>query len=144
VAFDVQTDSINTDPALSTDEPHWGLWERDVVELFVSPQQGCPYYEFQVSPLNQYFELELLEPRVRYDRSYRSGIQHSAKVHAPGRWEAEMLIPLAAIGADADTTLIGNAYTILGERPRTFWSLYLPPQERPDFHLPQHFRPLPL
>ena len=32
---------------------------------------GGTYHEFQVSPLNQYLELRILEPRVRVDREFR-------------------------------------------------------------------------
>lgn len=47
-----------------------GLWDFDVVEFFVSTGSSfqevisAPYYEFQVSPLGQFFQLKIISPRV--------------------------------------------------------------------------------
>src|SRR5438105_4220775 len=70
-----------TNPSLSGDG--WGLWDRDVVELFVSDSSiasvagrspastGLPYYEFVLSPLGQVFQLKIHEPRKKFDRDFR-------------------------------------------------------------------------
>ena len=136
----------HVNPALAAEGPQWGLWDWDVVELFVSPGGPAPYYEFQVSPLGQYFELEILEPRRRWDRAYRSGLTWDADRAGEGEWAATMRIPLRRIGITGEGALRwlrGNAFAILGAPgSRTYWSLHTPPQSVPDFHRPEHFRAL--
>jgi hypothetical protein len=144
--FRVQSDTPSEiNPALPTGSSQWGLWDWDVVELFVScAPGGLPYYEFQVSPLGQHFELEIFEPRKRFNRDYRSGLDCVARATGPGRWEGELSIPLERLGWNGDPAAVtGNAFAILGPKgARTYWSLFLEPQEKPDFHLPHAFRAL--
>ena len=129
--------------ALPLQGSQWGLWEGDVVELFVSVGKG-DYFEFQVSPLGQYFELKIFEPRKRFDREFSSSFVHGAK-QVPGGWSAWLKIPLRELGWTGDIAQVrGNAFAILGEPAhRRYFSLFLPEQEKPDFHLPQHFSRFP-
>lgn len=146
--FRVRSDRASSvNPELALGSSQWGLWDWDVVELFVSCSRDpgrLPYYEFQVSPLGQYLELEIFEPRKRLNRDYRSGFHHSARRHGPGEWEAEIRIPLDKLGWDGDpSSVTGNAYAILGPKEsRTYWSAFLGQQEKPDFHLPREFKRL--
>jgi hypothetical protein len=155
----------------STDQSIWGLWEKDVVEVFVgvapplttgaSPLAPLPqaYWEFQVSPLGQWFELKILEARKNLDRNAASGFKKSATRTGADSWEATLEIPLgifkdllAPASQSGDTTdlsspwlsrsLIGGAFAILGPpSQRTYLALHLPKQEKPDFHLPGFFKP---
>lgn len=144
--FDVYGHKPRSNSALSLDRSQWGLWEWDVVELFVRANSRSPtYYEFQLSPLGQFFELEIFEPRKRFNQSFESGFRH--EVTPPdieGRWRATFRIPLARLGWDGRPESIqGNGFAILGEpASKTYWSLHLPMQLKPDYHLPQYFRPL--
>jgi len=144
VKFSVHGPVAFTNRALSKDESVWGLWDWDVVELFLQPRADEPtYYEFIVSPLNQNFELQIFEPRKKFDKSFRSGFFHDAVVHSEKLWTAELSVPLEKLGWDGNPkSLRGNAFAILGEKPRTYWSLFLPPQMKPDFHLPSYFEEL--
>ncbi|MEW6055062.1 MAG: hypothetical protein AB1540_00480 [Bdellovibrionota bacterium] len=120
----------------------WGLWEWDVVEVFLRASPQPTYYEFQISPLGQYFELEIFKPRKKFNKDFSSGFTHSSKVLSETAWEAEFGIPLKKLGwTGAKEDLQGNAFAILG-KPRSYWSLFLPAQEKPDFHLPRHFKPI--
>lgn len=127
--------------------PHWGLWEGDVVELFVratAPGTSDEYFEFQVSPLGQTFELRIIEPREKVDRSFRSGFVVNTEPAPSGNWQASMQIDLAQLGWGGDPAhIMGGAFSILG-RPgtRSYHALFLPEQRVPDFHLPNEFRPL--
>jgi hypothetical protein len=138
---------VYVNSALPKGESQWGLWDWDVVELFLScggQASRLPYYEFQVSPLGQHLELEILEPRKKVNRDFRSGLRCSARV-SPGKgWEGELSVSLDRLGWKGDaSTLVGNAFAIVGPpTERTYWSLFLGPQQKPDFHLPHEFRPL--
>jgi hypothetical protein len=149
--FVVRCPELNVDPEVPDNAPHWGLWERDVVELFIGfPHK--PYFEFQVSPLGQYFELKVLEPRMQWQRDLPGAWSRGARIisapeaapgspHQGAHWEAWMEIPLRPLGWGGDLEqLRGGAFAILGAASRrTYWSLFLPPQEKPDFHIPESF-----
>lgn len=146
-SFDVQQAQPSyVNPALSKQSSQWGLWDWDVVELFLSVNDDPTYYEFQVSPLGQYFELEIFEPRLRFNKDFKSGFTVSVAPESNDApcWRAEMRIPLSALGWDRRLESIrGNAFAILGEgQARTYWSAFLEPQKTPDFHLPRCFRTL--
>jgi hypothetical protein len=148
--FDVRAPALHANPQLGRDASQWGLWDWDVVELFLATEPGpaARYFEFQVSPLGQFFELEIFEPRKRFNRDFRSGFGHGVELQADGwgdeHWQARMSIPLKTLGWRGNPAdLRGNAFAILGEpSARTYWSLFLEPQQTPDFHLPDRFRPL--
>jgi hypothetical protein len=136
---------VSSNPGLPSNQSQWGLWDWDVVELFVSCTPGrLPYYEFQVSPLGQHFELEIHEPRKRFNREFRSGFTYSARHLSGGDWDAEMSIPLTRLGWDGDpASITGNAFAILGPSDaRTYWSLFEGQQVKPDFHIPHRFHRL--
>jgi hypothetical protein len=103
-----------------------------------------PYFEFEVSPLGQYLELKILEPRKHVDRTFRSGFTRVVRRLSDTDWEAELGIPLERLGWNGDPAQVtGNAFAALGPKSaRDYWSLYLEPQSKPDFHLPQFFKKL--
>ncbi|MBI3542235.1 MAG: hypothetical protein HY075_03035 [Deltaproteobacteria bacterium] len=142
--FEVSGQPSRVNAALPTDGPQWGLWDWDVVELFVAASKEPTYHEFQVSPLGQHFELEIFEPRKRFNRDFRSGFTHSATRTADDRWSAQLAIDLSKLGWTGERADVrGNAFAILGAPgAKTYWSLSTPPQAKPDFHLPEHFKPL--
>lgn len=149
----------------------WGLWETDVVEVFVGiapppeteanigKQRPQGYWEFQVSPLGQWFELKILEARKNFDRNIASGFKKSVTPTGTDSWEATLEIPLEIFkevlppatpkkdamdpsSQDFAQSLIGGAFAILGPpAQRTYLALHLPKQEKPDFHLPAFFKP---
>ncbi len=129
--------------------PHWGVWEGDVVEVFLRVG-GSEYFEFVLSPLDQPFELQIFEPRKRVNREFRSGFRHGARCenaqpNGAQDWSAWMEVDLDRLGwAGGRDDLTGNAFAILG-RPdaRRYFSLFLPPQTVPDYHLPEYFAKLP-
>ncbi|MGZ3696679.1 MAG: hypothetical protein ACXWPM_02370 [Bdellovibrionota bacterium] len=142
--FDVRSGPIHANPAFSQSDSVWGLWDFDVVELFIRTSSGSTYFEFQVSPEGQGFELEVLEPRKQVNREFRSGFQREARRLSPDSWSARIEIDLANLSWDGNPrSLQGNLFAILGEgTERTYWSAFLPEQKVPDFHLPQYFRAL--
>jgi hypothetical protein len=115
----------------------------DVVELFVTfSEGGFPYYEFEVSPYNQTFQVKILGAR-QHQEGVDLGLVSTATI-SQGGWTAELKIPLKQLGWDGDAGKIrGNLYSVLGPgQRRSYWSVFLPKTEKPNFHQPQYFKPL--
>jgi hypothetical protein len=114
----------------------------DVVELFVTfSESGFPYFEFEVSPFNQTFQVRIPGGGKPFQEGVDLGLVSSATL-VPGGWTAELKIPLKPLGWDGDPTKIrGNFYSILG-KPQSFWSSFLPKAKTANFHQPKFFQPL--
>ncbi|MBL7716974.1 MAG: hypothetical protein JNL01_16035 [Bdellovibrionales bacterium] len=143
--FEVSAMPWTTNSNLPKGESAWGLWETDVVEVFVRPKGSSPYFEFQVSPLGQYLELKIIRPRKEVDRDYRSGIRYGVQTTGPDQaWQAWMEIPASSLGWSGKASdLEGGAFACLGPKGgRSYWAAFLPEQNTPDFHLPQYFSPI--
>lgn len=143
--FEVSGPSPRVNRELPGDRSVWGLWDWDVVELFVAANpQSSSYLEVQLSPLGQWVEILIHEPRRRWDAEFRSGFRGSVTPYDGKRWQARLEVPLFALGWDGDQRSVrGNAFAILGDEPaREHFSRFLPEQARPDFHLPEYFNVL--
>ena len=138
--FSVATPSLNAKKILGRDEYPY---QFDVVELFVTfSPSGFPYFEFEVSPYNQTFQVRIVSAREHFE-GVDLGLISSADILAGG-WTAVLKIPLKPLGWDGDAGKVrGNLYAILGQgRQRSFWSAFLPSAPKANFHQPQYFRPL--
>ena len=115
----------------------------DVVELFVTfSETGFPYFEFEVSPFNQTFQVRIPGGGKPFQEGVDLGLVSSAAL-LPHGWTAELKIPLKALGWDGDPSKIrGNFYSILERAPQSFWSSFLPKARKANFHQPQFFQPL--
>jgi len=135
VKFDVKTSGLYGKEKYSrTDFP----FQFDVVEAFISVDGGLPYYEFELTPLGQTYEVKVLHPRKPFLSGLKLGMDQNVE-RRPDGWNAEMRIPLDRLGWKGGK-IKGNAFAILGKKPnRRFYSLSLPAQEKPRFHLPEHF-----
>jgi len=148
IDFQVHTPRIHFNPEWPLDHSRWGLWDQgDVIELFLATGDIVKdgYFEFQVSPRNQFFTLHILEPRKRHDEKRPMPFVHTSHWdERHGLWTAKLEIPLGDYGWQGDQDSIrGGLFAMLGESgSRTYWSAFLPPQEKPDFHLPGHFQRL--
>jgi hypothetical protein len=139
VDYSVSTPSLNASKSLGA---HQFPYMFDVVELFVTfSETGFPYYEFEVSPYNQTFQVEIVSPTL-HQEGIDLGLVSSATV-LPHGWRAELKIPLKSLGWDGDpATIRGNFYSIFGRAPRSYWSSFLPRAKAANFHQPQFFQPL--
>lgn len=141
--FEVRTPTINAKPELGPGEyPYY----FDVVELFVSVEnqpEPFPYYEFELSPYNQSFDVRIDDLKKPFDYNVNVGAEHEA-TRVPGGWKGQIAIPLKNLNWKGDPRhIVGNAYAILGKNPeRSYWSLSLPPEAKPNFHEPRFFKPL--
>jgi hypothetical protein len=116
----------------------------DVVELFVAfSESGYPYFEFEVSPYNQNFQVRILAHN-QHQEGVDLGLVSTATIRAGSGWDAELKIPLKPLGWDgAPHNIRGNFYSILGRgSTRSYWRTFLPRQKAPDFHQPQFFQAL--
>ena len=139
--FAVSAPTLNAKKVLG---PNEYPYQFDVVELFVTfSDSGFPYYEFEVSPYNQTFQVRIVSAK-QHQEGVDLGLTSTAAV-VTGGWNAELTIPLKPLGWDGDPSKIrGNFYSILGQgRSRSYWSAFLPKAKKPNFHQPQYFQPLP-
>jgi hypothetical protein len=147
VNFEVSTRDIDSGKVRDAE-----IYNGNVVELFIcttaKPSQiPRPYYEFEVSPYNQELQV-LIDKNGRFNEKWKTaGFKHSVTLQKdrPG-WDATMEVPLRDLGWNGDpATLAGNAFAIVGAKGvRRFYSAYLPPQARPNFHQPRFFKPFPM
>lgn len=135
-----------------------GLWDYDVLEVFLQVDQN--YFEFQLSPVNQFFELEVIQPRIKTNPNFQSSFVHSVTIQDDcwtglfrfNQTNLENMFGTLVL----DQTFLGRIkagfFAILDcptclttghvEAERLYYASFLPPQERPDFHLPKFFRRL--
>jgi len=138
--FSILAPSLNAKKVLAPGEYPY---QFDVVELFVTfSDSGFPYYEFEVSPYNQTFQVRIVSAK-QHQEGVDLGLTSTAAI-VTGGWNAELKVPLKPLGWDGDPSKIrGNLYSILGQgRARSYWSVFLPKAAKPNFHQPQHFKPL--
>ena len=138
--FSVSTPSLNAKKVLAAGEYPY---QFDVVELFVTfSDGGFPYYEFEVSPYNQTFQVRIVSAK-KHQEGVDLGLTSTAAI-VTGGWDAELKVPLKSLGWDGDPSKTrGNLYSILGQgRARSYWSVFLPKAAKANFHQPQYFKPL--
>lgn len=117
---------------------NWGLWEYDVVEVFLTREPaGLPYLELQVSPLNQKFALLVEEPREKTKYPEIMPFKSAVRLLTT-KWVAELIVPWSSLPGK-DSFVRGNLHAVLGEE-RNHFSLTLNDDEAPDFHRPDLFK----
>ena len=139
-SFLVASPSLNAKKVLG---PKEHPYQFDVVELFVSfSDTGFPYFEFEVSPYNQNFQVKIVSAKEHHE-GVDLGLTSTATI-VTGGWNAELKIPLKSLGWDGDPAKIrGNYYSVLGPaKERSYWSTFLPRAPKANFHQVQFFKPL--
>lgn len=123
---------------------NWGLWNFDVIEVFLQPRNQIThfhqsYLELQVSPLNQGFNLQIIEPRKIYYTPLDLNFYHETNLTETTthyQWECKLTVSLPEI----DKYLFGNFYACLGQgETREYFGLNLKASAKPDFHCPDYF-----
>ncbi|MCC6138506.1 MAG: hypothetical protein IT287_07720 [Bdellovibrionaceae bacterium] len=121
----------------------------DVVEIFIAvndpKDKNFSYYEFEVTPNKQTFDvkIDVKDGKKKFTEGINVGVEVGVDV-TQKTWSASLSIPLENLGWKGDLSFLrGNFYAIIGKSPkRTFWSTFLPKQTKPNFHSPEHFKPL--
>lgn len=118
---------------------NWGLWNFDVVEFFFRPiGTKNEYLELQVSPLNQQFQLCIVEPRNIFytplDLNFDSHVNKS-----DDQISIDLVIPNTWNTLDFE----GNFFAILGsDATRSYLAANVDTSVAPNFHRPDLFRKL--
>jgi hypothetical protein len=138
-SYSVSTPTLNAKKVLGAEQYPYMF---DVVELFVTfSETGFPYYEFEVSPFNQTYQVRIVSHALHRE-GVDLGLVSSATIR-PGGWTAELKIPLKPLGWDGDPgKLRGNFYSTLERAPRSYWSSFLPKAKTANFHQPRFFQSL--
>jgi cellulose/xylan binding protein with CBM9 domain len=128
---------------------HVGLWDRDVVEMFLGADWTNirHYREFEIAPTGDWIDLAIDLDHNSYDHSWRSGWEAKARIDKAGNtWYAAARIPLAAVATGQvqdGTKWRMNLYRIegLGADPQRHFMCWQPTcvQNRDPNHVPEHF-----
>ncbi len=123
------------------------LWEEDVCEVFLAPEEASPrlYFEVEISPLGTLFDARVESPErarssMRVDASWDCpGLSARVDVR-PGRWSASLTIPLAPLcGRRIPPIWRANFYRIDRGAPDEFTAWSPTFADPPDFHVPERF-----
>lgn len=129
--------------------PHVGLWDRDVVEMFLGYdwKNIRHYREFEIAPTGDWIDLAIDLDRNSYDHSWRSGWHPMAAIDEAHKvWYAAAEIPLSSVSPEPvheGTKWRGNLYRIdgLGPDSQRHFLCWQPTcvKKRDSNHVPEHF-----
>ena len=125
------------------------LWEEDVCEVFLAPEEHSQrrYFEFEVNPLGTLFDARVDSPglaraSMRVATSWDCPGLSARVMIRPGRWSAALTIPLAPL-CDGPIPKVwrANFYRIdRGASAPDEFSAWSPTLADPaDFHVPERF-----
>jgi hypothetical protein len=128
---------------------HVGLWDRDVVEMFLGDDWTNirHYREFEIAPTGDWIDLAIDLDHQNYNHDWKSGWATKARIDEQRHiWYAAARIPLRAVSEHpvADGTKWRmNLYRIegLGADPQRHFLCWQPTcvQNRDPNHVPEHF-----
>ncbi len=148
-AFHCKFSTLNLYEGEDPGKKRWGLWDRDVVEVFLNPQPARVnhYYEFEVAPNNLWIDLEIdLDKKPFNNASWNSNFEHATRLDPKNRvWTCEMRIPVSSMEVPVMRPNMQwrvNFYRADGlgdntQRRLLCWSPVL--GEKPNFHVPSRF-----
>lgn len=148
-ALYVRFEATQAEPLVVSDKPElkkktMRLWERDVCELFLTPDKNEPrhYAEFEIAPTGEWLDLVVdwrnKEPR---DWEYRSGMEPAAKIEKD-KVTTAFKIPWKAFGGkpSAGDVWLGNLYRAVGAGETRGYLAWSPTMtNEPQFHVPERF-----
>jgi hypothetical protein len=143
ILFQVKLEAIHVDEKFCPESyDNWGLWEKDVVEVFLTRHQaGKPYLEFQLSPLNQKFALVISRPREDYAYPQSLLVETDSEL-LDNHWSTRIFIPFTDIPGEGNE-LYGNFFSCLGAtEKRSYFAKNINTEENADFHRPELFESL--
>ena len=148
--FAVRFDCRQAEPLVVSDAPRldrktMALWERDVCEIFITPEAGPirRYFEFEVAPTAEWIDLALtVRPEGREtDWDFRSGMTAAARTRA-GSMTLALRVPWAALQRTprAGERWRCNLFRCVGRDPHRGYLAWQPTHTpEPAFHVPEKF-----
>lgn len=115
--------SLNTFQPPQNSQPHRGLWDRDVVEMFLGDdwENIRHYREFEIAPTADWIDLAIDLDHRGQDRNWRSGWKTTARIDEQAKiWYAACRIPLKSVSEKdvrPGTRWRANLYRIDGDGP---------------------------
>jgi alpha-galactosidase len=103
-AYHCKYGTLNTYSGEDPAKEKWGLWDRDVVEVFINPhpENWGHYFEFEIAPNNQWIDLaiDFNKQPMDADASWNSNFDHAAKIDEAHKvWVVEFRIPVKSMNA---------------------------------------------
>ena len=146
VRFDCrQEEPLVVSPAPRLERKTVGLWERDVCEIFITPETESirHYYEFEVAPTGEWLDLALRVTAEGRDTDwdFRSGMTAAARV-LPGAVTSALRVPWGAFGRSprAGERWRCNLFRCAGRDPARGYLAWQPTHTpEPAFHVPEKF-----
>lgn len=118
------------------------LWNRDVAEVFLQPDQAQPrrYWEFEISPNGMWIDLDI-SPDAKRDP--KSGLKSRVHVdESENVWTAELALPMRSLTTQFDPSAEWrvNFFRVEGPSEPRFYSSWQPTRTpQPNFHVPEAF-----
>lgn len=116
-----------------------GLWERDVVELFLGESDSPRYQEFNLSPRGAWWTMAFSGYRTRMTTAPLPGVRCHAAETAAG-WRAAVAIPLNELTIRWSSGRGTVNITAISGDPQRFVTAVDLGGGEPDFHRAEHFR----
>lgn len=119
-----------------------GLWERDVIELFLADDIEAGYQEFNLAPNGAWWTSAFEDYRSPRSTSGHYAVPLSISTHeADGRTRVLLAYPRSELRVSFSGTQNSHANlcAILGDESKTFLSYHRCSDRDPDFHLAECF-----
>jgi hypothetical protein len=140
-----QTEELVISRHPQTERKTIGLWERDVCELFISPEARHPerYFEFEAAPTGEWLDLLVHQrPDVREtDWDFHSGMTVATQI-LPSVIKVAMRVPWEALGRvpQAGEEWRANLFRCVGAGATRGYLAWQPTlTDEPCFHVPTAF-----
>ena len=122
------------------------LWQEDVFEVFLSPEDPSRvYYEFEVNLLGTLFDARVSSPdlsraTMRAETAWDCEGFAARVTRGPGRWSASLRIPLGELCVGAPPPVWRANFFRIDRGTVDEYSAWSPTwADPPDFHVPELF-----
>ncbi|CAN5499750.1 MAG: carbohydrate-binding family 9-like protein [Pyrinomonadaceae bacterium] len=150
-AFYVRFAAEQSEPLIISENPDlesktFGLWDRDVCEIFISPDAKPPgnYFEFEIAPTGEWVDIAFFTDMAgnrKMDTNYASGMQTAARIEQ-NKIVVAMKVEWKAFGKKPEFGDVwrGNLFRCVGKNPdRGYLAWRSTRTETPNFHVPEAF-----
>jgi hypothetical protein len=149
-ALYIRFEANQTEPLIISDKPNLKiktreLWNRDVCEIFVAPDENEPqkYFELEIAPTGEWIDLRIhrVSDKRKTDFDYDSGMKATAKIEKNKvfmaikvEWKAFSKMP------KANDVWKGNLFRCVGSGETRGYLAWQPTKTaEPNFHVPERF-----